>query len=186
MLLMIESGQLREVARRFSGYEGGWVSSIAPELLFTQLDELHALDPVNGSILRKYLGHTNTVRAVAFSPRGETFVSGSDDRTVRIWDAETGKLLNTVLAHEKPVLSVAISPDTRTIASGDSHGTVYLSHLATGRALLSLEMGNGQVLDLEFSPDGRQLAVVQPDRLTLFTVDQVPEFSTPVAVGHKN
>ena len=36
-------------------------------------------------------GHSNSVNSVAYSPDGKHIVSGSGDRTVRIWDAATGK-----------------------------------------------------------------------------------------------
>ena len=38
-------------------------------------------------------GHTMSVTSVAFSPDGKCIVSGSDDETIRLWDAETGTLL---------------------------------------------------------------------------------------------
>ena len=38
-------------------------------------------------------GHTKRIVTCAFSPDGRKFVSGSDDKTLILWDAETGKLL---------------------------------------------------------------------------------------------
>ena len=35
----------------------------------------------------KQSAHSNWVRSVAFSPDGKTIVSGSDDKTLKVWDA---------------------------------------------------------------------------------------------------
>ena len=55
--------------------------------------------------------------AVAFSPNGKTLVSGSFDRTVRLWDAATGETCATLKGHEGIVYAVAFSPDGKTLAS---------------------------------------------------------------------
>jgi WD40 repeat protein len=48
---------------------------------------------------------------VAFSPDGKQVVSGSRDKTVRLWDAATGAALQTLEGHSSSVTSVAFSPD---------------------------------------------------------------------------
>lgn len=46
-----------------------------------------------GKVVRQFVGHTGEVMAVAVSPDDRTLVSGSTDRTVRLWDIESGKNL---------------------------------------------------------------------------------------------
>src|SRR5262249_48766716 len=58
------------------------------------------------------------VLSVAFSPDGKRIVSGSEDRTLKVWDAQTGQETRTLEGHTGIVYSVAFSPDGKRIASG--------------------------------------------------------------------
>ena len=60
------------------------------------------------------LGRLGCLRAgcaisVAFSPNSKQVVSGSDDKTVRLWDAATGALLQTLKGHSDSVLTYILS-----------------------------------------------------------------------------
>ena len=48
-------------------------------------------------------GHSEGVFSVAYSPDGKHVVSGSNDRTVKVWDAQTGKLVSVLLCH-RPIV----------------------------------------------------------------------------------
>jgi WD40 repeat protein len=52
--------------------------------------------------------------------------SGSDDKTVKIWDAATGAYTQTLEGHSGSVDSVAFSPDSKLVASGSWDETVKI------------------------------------------------------------
>jgi WD40 repeat protein len=63
--------------------------------------------------------------SVAYSPNGQQIISGSGDRTIRIWDAKTGAVLGTPLrGHSDVIWSVAYSPSGQHIVSGSEDGTI--------------------------------------------------------------
>eukprot|EP01050_Picozoa_sp_SAG11_P059496 SAG11_NODE_38579_length_251_cov_2.072368_1_plen_65_part_01 len=63
-------------------------------------------------------GHTDWVKSVEFSPDGQKIVSGSHDKTVRVWSAVTGECEQTLEGHTNWVTSVQFSPDGQKIVSG--------------------------------------------------------------------
>ena len=74
-------------------------------------------------------GNTQNIFSVMFSPDGRILASGSDDGTVRLWDANTGIHITTLVGHASSVRSVAFSADGRILASGSADCTVLLWRL---------------------------------------------------------
>jgi WD40 repeat protein len=60
---------------------------------------------------------------------------GSDDRTAKLWDAESGKELLTLPGHSGTVISVAFSPDGKRLAIAGTDGTVQIYALDLGQLL---------------------------------------------------
>ena len=83
-------------------------------------------------------GHDNLVRSVNFSPDGKTLVSGSWDKTIKLWNVETGKEIRTLKGHDELVRSVNFSPDGKTLVSGSEDKTIILWNLGTDWGLSDL------------------------------------------------
>ncbi|KIO01524.1 hypothetical protein M404DRAFT_149834, partial [Pisolithus tinctorius Marx 270] len=78
-------------------------------------------------------GHTGFVTSVAFSPDGNRIVTGSEDNTVRVWDAKSGDQIgNPLEGHTWGVTSVAFSPDGNRIVSGSQDNTVRVWDAKSG------------------------------------------------------
>ncbi|GJJ76164.1 hypothetical protein EMPS_08523 [Entomortierella parvispora] len=103
-------------------------------------------------------GHTATIRAVSFSPKGNFVVSSSADKTIKVWRTSTGQLLNTIQVHDE-VSDVVYSPDGLQIAAACDDNTVRLWNSEEWTAPgMVLSGHSGAVERVSYAPDGSQLA----------------------------
>lgn len=111
-----------------------------------------------------YPHHTKSVVAVAWLPDGKYIVSGSDDKTVHIWDVERGNNCLTYANHMGRVSSVACSPDGEFIASASLDGSVQIWKVTNGN-MNNFQKYPAAVLSVAYSPDGKFLAAGCDDNM---------------------
>ncbi|KAG0319869.1 hypothetical protein BGZ99_004872 [Dissophora globulifera] len=108
-----------------------------------------------GPILRD---HSENVFSVVYSPSGHQIASGSEDKTVRLWDPQTGAPGLILGGHSSAVMSVVYSPSGQQIASSSDDKTVRLWDARNGAPGLILSGHSKTILSVVFSPGGQQIA----------------------------
>ncbi len=101
-------------------------------------------------------GHTDNINALAFTPNGHMLASGSNDGTIRLWDASTGTEMLSLSSDRTQAL--VFSMDRKMLASGSEDGTIRLWDLAKGKQLSFLKGQKWSCNVLAFSIDSKMLA----------------------------
>ncbi len=118
----------------------------------------------DGRRLHTLGGHWRWVMAVSFSPDGRTLVTGSYDKTARLWDVQTGAAKSMLVGESGGVRAVCFSPDGRTVAIGGADTEVRLWDVVRGTVTHTLKGHTAPVRAIAYSPDGTRLASGSEDR----------------------
>jgi WD40 repeat protein len=112
--------------------------------------------------------HTAPIICVAVDAAGRYAVTGSHDKTARVWSLTDGKLLQTIRMPAGPnnigkIYAVAMSPDGDLIATGGwtaamPEVSIYLFETRTGKMTARIAGISATTHSLAFSSDGRYLA----------------------------
>ena len=76
--------------------------------------------------LDELVEHDNFVYSIDISPEGRFLASGSNDKTIKIWNLGSGTLLKTFKVHDECVFSVAFSATGKMLASGNEAKTIAI------------------------------------------------------------
>ncbi|MFL6119207.1 P-loop NTPase fold protein [Actinophytocola sp.] len=141
--------------------------------------ELHVLR-AGQPLKRPFSGHTAAVRAISVSEYGDLIVTGSADRTARLWNSSGGDD-GVLTGHDSAVSAVATWPgDNSRVITGSEDGTIVVwdrfGHVQDGRPMAH----GAQVWALAISPDGKRIFSGGNDRkVKVWHADKRTEIGTP-------
>jgi WD40 repeat protein len=120
-LWSLEDRQVLAVIESFAAYD--MVFSADGQVLITSnFDEIQFWGITTKKLLRRLTWHTDLVLALGLSPQGDRLVSGSADRTIKLWRMEDGSLIGSLFGYTSEVTSVAFSPDDKFVISVGENG----------------------------------------------------------------
>jgi WD40 repeat protein len=122
--------------------------------------------PADGGVTREtgeFAGHTDWIYGIAVSPDGQSLVSASADRTVRVWSVATRREIRRLDIADGHVRTIAFSADGSLIATGGDAGMVDVWRTATGARVARLAGATGTLRSVAFVGGNTTLAAAGDD-----------------------
>ena len=116
--------------------------------------------------LRRLVGHTDWVSALACTKDGKTLASSSDgiDPVIRLWNPDDGRQIGQLQKGEKGTWAIALSPDGKILASSVGYyGSIRIWNVEKRKVIEELKGHSGLVYSLAFAPDGASLVSASGD-----------------------
>ncbi len=156
------------------GYMRYKIFPVAPTFLISSL-------PSSVFLQQTLATHSSSVMSVAISRDAKTIASGSNDKTIKLWNLD-GEEIRTLRGHASKIVQVIFSPDGKTIASGSSDKTIKLWNLG-GQEIRTFRGHTDGVTDIAFSADGKIIASTSSDKtIKLWNLGNGQEIGT--LTGH--
>ncbi|MDB5271657.1 MAG: repeat-containing protein [Chitinophagaceae bacterium] len=122
---------------------------VIQQLVFAQKNGLE-------TVIQK--GHNASVKAVALSPDGQYLITGSRDKSAKLWNVASGLELRSYIGHTHTINSVQFSPNGKYLATSSADNTARLWDVLTGKELFSTPVENKYMTDIAFSSDNKLFA----------------------------
>jgi WD40 repeat protein len=151
-------------------------------------------DVATMQVVGSFMGHSQMVKAIAFTPDARFVLSAGYDTTIRVWNIASGREIHCMRGHQSHVNTLTVTPDGRCAISGAGdynggqlHGpTIRMWELESGSMVRVFEGHSGSIEDVSVSPDGKLMASVSWDTSLklrrLSTGEQVQTWRAPRGV----
>ncbi len=102
-------------------------------------------------------GHYEAVKSVAFTLDGKYLLSGSRDKSIKLWELATGHEIRAYLGHRSTINDIALTPDGKYFVSVSADYTAKLWNIASGELVRTFKGHTNYLTSVAISSDGRYL-----------------------------
>jgi len=99
-------------------------------------------------------GHYAAVTAVAYSPDGKFTVTGSADKTIKLWEVATGREIRSYLGNSGDITFLTFDQTGKYLASIDQDHSLKIWEVASSKEIRTIEIPDDRIISTTFSPDG--------------------------------
>ena len=119
--------------------------------------QIRVYNLTNSQVAKTFDGHSDVVNIITISPNNKLLLSGSSDKTARIWDIATGKQLRALPVNCWKVLAVAFSDDSKYAVTGCNDGSIKVWEVETGKLITDIEGKDNSMKDVAFTKGAKQI-----------------------------
>ncbi|MBN1215595.1 MAG: TIR domain-containing protein [Candidatus Lokiarchaeota archaeon] len=124
--------------------------------------------PITG-LLKEYRPHNKAIYRFSITPDRKYVISGSLDKSIKIWNLETGELYHNINGHDDEITSIDLSSDGSRIVSGSEDSTVKLWKLDTGNLMRNFTFHDGAIFDVLITPNDEYIISTSEDKYAKIT-----------------
>merc|ERR1712228_751453 len=90
-------------------------------------------------------------------------ITGSIDRTCKLWDVNNGQCMETLRGHSDEVLDVCFNSSGQRLVTASADRTAHVYNVMTGACISILIGHEGEISKVQFSPNGAKLITASSD-----------------------
>lgn len=109
------------------------------------------------NLTQTLIGHRDAVWSVLLTRNGETLVSASADKTIKVWNLKTRKVMRTLVGHTDTIRAIALNQNEQVLVSGGADQKIKIWNFQTFDLMSTLSTNAGSVWSVAISNDGQLL-----------------------------
>jgi WD40 repeat protein len=144
-------------------------------------------DTHSGQEIHKFIGHSDRITQVTFSPDGKILASVSRDKTAKLWNPNSGKSINTFAGHNKAINAIVFNPNGQIVATAGEDRFIKIWETNTLKPIHNLIGHTNDIHSLSISSNGKILISASADGTTrMWSLQTTQPLATLFALANKD